>query len=104
MRTRISDHFRFFVHFFFITALAFMGILFADMDNLQRYVHFDDMKMASAIIRSIISWIHLWIAIRLFKRLKDTPMWLKIVLAVPSFLLAIFCAGFLVSLFVEVEG
>ena len=103
MRQIVSDYSRFFVYFFIMTALAFMGILLADMDNLQRYLHFDDMRMASAIIRTIISWIHLWVATWLFKRFKDIPTWLKIVLAAPSALLAIFCAGFLVSLFVDLE-
>ncbi|MCZ8538260.1 hypothetical protein M9R32_13770 [Paenisporosarcina quisquiliarum] len=73
------------------------------MDNLQRYVHLDYSRMASAIIRTIISWMHLWFATLLFKRFKDIPTWLKILLAVPSALLAIFFAGFLVSLFVDLE-
>ena len=103
MRTSTPDHIRFFIYFFFITALAFTGILIADMDNLQRYVHLDYSRMASAIIRTMISWMHLWFASLLFKRFNDTPTWLKILLAVPSLLLAIFCAGFLVSLFVDLE-
>ena len=80
-----------------------MGILIADMDKLLRFVHLDYTRMASAIIRTVISWIHLWFAALLFKRFKDIPTWLKIVLVVPSALLAIFCAGFLVSLFVDLE-
>ena len=103
MRTRTPDLIRFFIYFFFITSLAFMGILIADMDNLQRYMHFDNMRMTSAIIRTMISWMHLWIATLLFKRFKDIPTWLKILLAVPSALLAIFFAGFLGSLFVDLE-
>lgn len=80
-----------------------MGILLADMDNLQRYMHFDNMRMTSAIIRTVISWMHLWFATLLFKRFKDIPTWVKIVLAVPSALLGIFFAGFLVSSFFDLE-
>jgi hypothetical protein len=75
---------RFFIYFFLLNAIAFTGIFIADMDTLQRYIHFDYMRMASAIIRSIISLTHLRIAFFLFKSFKDIPTWLKIVLAVLS--------------------
>jgi hypothetical protein len=103
MRTRAPNPIKFFIYFFIITSLAFMGILIADMDNLQRYMHVDNIRMTSAIIRTMISWMHLWIATLLFKRFKDIPTWLKIVLAVPSALLATFFAGFLGSFFVDLE-
>lgn len=90
---------RFFIYFFLLNAIAFTGIFIADMDTLQRYIHFDYMRMASAIIRSIISLTHLRIACFLFKRFKDIPTWLKIVLAVLSFFVGIAAAGFLLSVY-----
>jgi hypothetical protein len=95
----ISTYVKFFIYFFFLNAIAFTGILMADMDTLQRYFQFDYMRMASAIIRSIISLTQLGIAFFLFNRFKAIPTWLKLVLAVLSFLVGIASAGFLLSVY-----